>query len=144
MSQYGLEDSVGYWLRRTSNEMHARFTEALAQYDVTPAHWTVLVSLYDGSAATPNELVVKVEVDPATISRRLDQLEEKGLIRRHPDPVDRRATRLALTSEGRALTPKLAAISEAINQTALRGFSDSERADLIDRLARLLGNLQRA
>jgi len=51
-------------------------------------------------AASPGELARLWRVTPAVITGILDRLERRGLVRREPDPADRRRQRLALTPEG--------------------------------------------
>jgi DNA-binding MarR family transcriptional regulator len=71
------------------------------------------------------------------MTRMLDRLEQKGLIRRRPDPDDRRTTKLELTDEGRKLYPELAATKSRIQRRFLNGFSEAE----VDTLARLLNRM---
>src|SRR5215207_10190676 len=68
-------------------------------------------------ASSPGELARLWQVTPAVITGVIDRLERRGLVRREPDPDDRRRLRLALTDTGlaasalveRALTEELAA-----------------------------------
>jgi len=81
-----------------------------------------------------------ISYDPGAMTRMLDRLEQKGLIKRTPRPDDRRTMNLALTAEGKALIPKLAAAKEAVQARFLRGFSKSEVRTLEALLNRMLDN----
>ena len=70
----------------------------------------------------------------------IDRLEQKGLVRRDPNPEDRRATNLELTAAGKALYPQLLAAKENVQAQFLRGFSNEEVRELDRLLNRLLEN----
>ena len=67
------------------------------------------------------------------MTRMIDRLQQKGLIRRVPNPEDRRATNLELTAAGRALYPQLLGAKETVQAQFLRGFSKDE-VRLLERL----------
>lgn len=87
------------------------------------------------------ELSRQVLMSPSHISRTLDRAEAAGLVRRGPDPDDRRAAQVAITAAGRDVVadfaPRLTAvIDRVINQH----LSENE----IDTLVELLGRIERA
>jgi DNA-binding MarR family transcriptional regulator len=76
------------------------------------------------------------------MTRMLDRLEAKGLIRRSRSAHDRRLMILELTDEGRAAYPKMREISMMVANRLLRGFTKSEARQLEGMLARMLENAQ--
>jgi DNA-binding MarR family transcriptional regulator len=74
------------------------------------------------------------------MTRMIDRLEQKGLVRRNPNPEDRRATNLEITTAGRALYPQLLAAKESVQAQFLRGFSEQEVRVLEQLLNRMLDN----
>jgi DNA-binding MarR family transcriptional regulator len=77
-----------------------------AQYGLTGADFDVLAALRrvgEPYRLTPGELSRSTMVTTGGMTKRLDRLESSGLIRREPDPRDRRGKLIALTDEGRAL-----------------------------------------
>jgi DNA-binding MarR family transcriptional regulator len=69
--------------------------------------------------------------DPSTVSRQAAQLVRSGLARREPDPVDGRATRLAVTAEGQAACVRLQAQRRALVAAALRDWSPDQVAQFL-------------
>ena len=94
----------------------ARVQQAGADCDLSLRQYAALQGIRDG-ACSPGELARLWHVTPAVLTGIVDRLERRGLVRREPDPDDRRRLRLALTAEGtmvsqeieRALTADLAA-----------------------------------
>ena len=138
MTENGLRDHVGYWLRRLSDEVHTSFERRLAAYDVTVAQWSVLVTVYRGDATTTTEAARFIGIDPGAVSRLVDRLAAKELITRSTDPQSRRSLRLELTPAGQALAPVLIGIADQ-NDTAYFGsLPPTERTELMHLLRQLL------
>jgi DNA-binding MarR family transcriptional regulator len=76
------------------------------------------------------------------MTRMLDRLEAKGLIRRTRSAHDRRLLNLELTEEGRAAFPRMREISMSIANRFLRGFTKAEARQLEGFLNRMLENGQ--
>ena len=134
----GLEDHLGYWLRRLSDEAHTTFERRLAARGVTVSQWCVLVAVYHGATTTPLEVAHRLAIDSGAVTRLTDRLIAKGLLRREADLADRRSVRLALTDAGRDLVPDLAALADA-NDTAFFGvLAADERRQFARLLVRLL------
>jgi DNA-binding MarR family transcriptional regulator len=86
------------------------------------------------------DIAARLEVVPRTVTPMVDGLEEAGLVRRRPDPTDRRSVLVEPTAEGRRL---LARLDEARRATAAQAFSalsSEERAILAELLGRLCGD----
>ena len=129
--------SLGYWVYRVNRAMHSAFTARLAVLGVTAAEWTALSQSSRGEM-TPVGLAEHMGVDRAAVTRILDQLESKHLIRRTPHPTDGRSTLLELTDQGSTLLTKLSAESRAINERFLKLLPQDEAETLL-RLMRKLG-----
>ena len=112
----------------------------LAPFDISAAQLIVLASVADSEAGSPARLCKSISYDPGAMTRMIDRLEQKGLVRRIPNPDDRRATSLEMTAAGKALYPQLVAAKEAVAARFLRGFSEAETRTLERLLNRLLEN----
>ena len=94
----------------------ARVHSAGTDADLSLRQYAALSGIRQG-ASSPGELARLWQVTPAVITGVIDRLERRELVRREPDPADRRRLRLALTDTGlaasalveRALTEELAA-----------------------------------
>jgi len=88
------------------------------------------------------ELARAVELDGGAMTRQLDQLENKGYLRRCPHELDRRALRIELTEAGTAVWHQLSDCNERVLAAAQRSLNDVEKNQLHDYLARVLRALR--
>ena len=131
---------VGAHIGRARRAIVEAIDRELAPLDISHAQWIVVMLLGDGAAATAAELCKILVYDPGAMTRLLDRLEKKGVLRRVRAAGDRRTLRLELTAEGRRLYPKIVeALVEVFNRL-LRGFSKSEVRQLEDLLKRMVAN----
>jgi DNA-binding MarR family transcriptional regulator len=112
----------------------------LAPFDISAAQMMVLGTVATGEADSAAGLCKGISYDPGAMTRMIDRLEQKGLLRRVPRPDDRRTQSLELTPAGKALYPKLAAAKEAVQARFLRGFSEDEQRMFEGLLNRMLTN----
>jgi DNA-binding MarR family transcriptional regulator len=80
--------------------------ETLAEYGRSHGEWKVLMSLRWAGPPyrrSPGELARIADLSSGAMTNRLDHLENAGLVRRLPDPADRRGILVELTDEGRSL-----------------------------------------
>jgi DNA-binding MarR family transcriptional regulator len=68
--------------------------------EVKPAYLGVLIALWQDDNLKANELGKRAGLEPSTMTGLLDRMEKDNLLRRHPDPHDRRASRIQLTRRG--------------------------------------------
>lgn len=94
-----------------------------------------------GEANTPVELAMHSALDVSSMSRMLDRLERKGLIRRARARDDRRKVIISLTPKGRALLDKATPAAARVAAKAWQGVTEGERQTLRDIVRKILGNL---
>jgi DNA-binding MarR family transcriptional regulator len=96
----GIVDRIGSIHRRMKKAQEV----TLREYGLTPPEWGVLTTLRlggDHCKSSPGELASDLELSSGAMTSRLDRLEQAGLVRRLPDPADRRAIVVELTEKGR-------------------------------------------
>jgi DNA-binding PadR family transcriptional regulator len=76
-----------------------------------------------------------------TIVRIVDRMEADGLLERRPDPADRRARCLYLTSKGRSLLDQIRRVSDLTRAEAFAGVGRAEREQFMNVLERVHGNM---
>ncbi|HET7757895.1 MAG TPA: MarR family transcriptional regulator, partial [Steroidobacteraceae bacterium] len=96
----------------------------------------------DSGPKSASDLCKGISYDAGAMTRMLDRLEAKGLIRRRRSPEDRRLVHLELTEEGRAAYPRMREISMSVQNRFLHGFSRAEARTLEGFLERMLENAQ--
>ena len=71
-----------------------------------------------------------LDIEPITLSRIVDRLQEAGLIEREPDPTDRRAWRLHVTAKAEPIVEKLQAVADDMTAEAFEGIDPDDIATL--------------
>ncbi|MFL6801405.1 MAG: MarR family winged helix-turn-helix transcriptional regulator, partial [Sphingomicrobium sp.] len=79
--------------------MRKAFTRRAASLGVTGAQWKVLFKLTLKPGLRQTDLADLLDIEPITLTRIIDRLQEAGLVERTPDPADRRAWRLHVTAK---------------------------------------------
>lgn len=133
----------GSLLALVGRELNTETERLLAPYGLTVQQAALLGNAAAGNA-TPSELKHHLGADTAGMTRLLDRLQAKGLVRRAPHPGDRRSVVIELTPEGQALVPELTPIFGTISRRVFAGFSGEEMAQMAGLLRRMLDNLKTA
>jgi len=141
--------SVGSLLSRVRVEMLTaldRELEAdrrLAPLELSAAQFIIIANLAGAEGpVSASDLCKGISYDAGAMTRMLDRLESKGLIRRHRSAHDRRLMHLELTEEGRAGYPRMREISLTVANRFLRGFTKRDARQLEGLLTRMLENAQ--
>jgi DNA-binding MarR family transcriptional regulator len=127
-------------INRVRIELIDALDRELSKFDISAAQLIVLASVANNEADSAAGLCKSISYDPGAMTRMIDRLEQKGLIRRRPNADDRRATNLEITVAGKALYPQLLAAKENVQMQFLSGFSTEEVAALEGLLNRMLKN----
>ena len=135
-SQHGLIRLIN----RLRVELIDAMDRELSKFDISAPQLIVLASVASKEAGSAAGLCKSISYDPGAMTRMIDRLEQKGLVRRVPNPDDRRAMNLELTTAGRALYPQLLVAKEVVQAQFLRGFSKDEVRVLDNLLNRMLEN----
>ena len=137
----GMQDSIGFLISDVSRLMRRRFDERSRLIGVTRTQWRVLKFLQRGEGINQGGLADLLEVEPITLCRMIDRLEEAGLVERRRDPADRRAWQIFLTERARPLLEELGHLAEAMLDSALQGVSPAEYDAVMATLRRIHSNL---
>lgn len=138
--------SIGAMLSRVKAEMLAALDrelaadKRLASLEMSAAQYVIMANLAGPEAKSASDLCKGISYDAGAMTRMLDRLEAKGLIRRMRSAQDRRLMHLELTDEGRAAYPRMREMSMAVANRFLRGFTRAEARQLESLLARMLEN----
>lgn len=115
--------------------------EVIRQHGLTHPEWSVLSRLRIGTEngrSSPGELAAELELSSGAMTTRLDRLEEAGLVRRLPDPDDRRAVIVELTDEGRRAWDATVEVQARREAFFARTLTKPEQKKLNDLLRKLL------
>ncbi|MFZ8899253.1 MAG: MarR family winged helix-turn-helix transcriptional regulator [Alphaproteobacteria bacterium] len=132
---------VGFLAADISRLMRTEFDRQVSALGVTRAQWMVLARLARRPGCSQTELAEMMEVERATAGRLLDRLEENGLVRREPDPVDRRVRRVFPTPSAATAQAKIRGVADKIVAEATIDLSDDQRETLMDLMTMVKGRL---
>ena len=127
-------------VNRVRVELIDALDRELTRFDISAAQLIVLASVANKEADSASGVCRNISYDPGAMTRMIDRLQQKGLVRRVPNAEDRRAANLELTAAGRALYPQLVAAKETVQAQFLRGFSADDVRLLEKLLNRVLEN----
>ena len=136
-------ENLGTMLADTSRLLRRSFDVRARDIGVTRAQWQVLTTLLRHEGINQGGLADLLDVDPITVCRMVDRLQDATLVERRADPADRRSWRLFLTSRAHDLLAQLRPLADALIEEALAGIDDGERDRLRDLLDRVRENLSR-
>ncbi len=139
-TEWPAHDHLGYWVGTLGSAMRKGLEEELVSMGVTPAQWVILEAAFSGNADTLTALARIIPVDAAAISRQLDKLQQRGLVRRRRLRSDRRTVRIELTDAGRELVPKLAPLVQANNRRFLSVITTDEEAAFTQIIQKMIQN----
>lgn len=136
-------DNLGTMVADVSHLMRRAFDERARSSGLSRPQWRVLTMLRRHEGINQGGLAELVEVEPITLCRMVDRLQEAELVERRADPSDRRAWRLHLTDKARALLEEIRPMAFSLFDDAMTGLDPSERSDLFRMLERIRANLSR-
>jgi len=136
------EMAVGHLVGRARSALLTSLDCELEPFGLTGAQFAVLKYVADGTADTAADLCRTLHYDTGSMTRMLDRLEEKAVLRRERCTQDRRVVYLLITDTGNELLPRLRAAAVRVLDRHLRGFSREERANLKQYLTRMIENGQ--
>lgn len=137
---FSSEESVGRLIADVSGRLLGALDGEMGAFGITGAQWVVLMRVANDGPSTAAGLCRWLRYDTGSMTRMLDRLEEKGLIRRVRSQEDRRVIHLELTEAGRELYPRLPGAAIQVLNAHLRGFTPDEVDQLKSLLRRMRAN----
>lgn len=132
-----------HWVNRLSFVVRRELSERFKAegYPISAEEWAVLLLLWREEGLAPSEIAERTVRDRTTITRFLDGMEKKDLLRREIDPKDRRRARVVLTENAKALQGPLSAIAKGLIDKAHQGMSEQGAKQLVTLLQKMTNNL---
>jgi DNA-binding MarR family transcriptional regulator len=114
--------------------------EEVASLEVTAAQFSILKIVLKGNARSACELCKFMDYDRGAMSRMIDRLESKNLIRRVPLAHTRRTMALEVTAAGKAAFPKMEACLDRVVGRLLKGVTKTQVREAEKVLKQMLEN----
>lgn len=127
---YDIEKSIGFLLAKGYQRAWAILREEIEQYDLTPPQFGLLSFLWQQDGLTQVELSEKGQIDRSTVGGLIDRLERNGLLERRQHPQDRRAYKIYLTEQGKAMESTLSACAKRSLERFTAGLNEDEIKEL--------------
>jgi DNA-binding MarR family transcriptional regulator len=118
------DQNVGNFTNLINKKMVYYLNSQLAFFDITAEQWQVLLNLSQQNNINQKVLSEIVKKDQPTLTRMLDILERKSLVKRQVSKDDRRSFCIEITEKGLTLTKKLIPYIEDIFKKILNGISE--------------------
>lgn len=134
------QELIGYLIGDTGRMIRKEFDERARAIGMTGPQWRLLVQLKRHPGIKQAQLAELLEVEPISLSRMIDRLQEAGFVERRADPTDRRAWCLLTTETAKPLIDKIYAIAEELHVELLEGVTNAEQDKLRELLERIRNN----
>jgi DNA-binding MarR family transcriptional regulator len=138
-----MSDGLGFLIGDVSRLLRRSFDERARGIGVTRPQWRMLSTLKRHEGSNQGALADLMDVEPITLCRMVDRLEESGLVERRANPADRRAWQLYLTPKGQALMDELRPLALSLFDDALDGLDAEAQSALFAALETVQSNLSR-
>lgn len=119
-------ETLPFEIGETAHALRKAFDRLAVGMGVTRAQWKVLFKLTRKPGLRQVELADMLELEPITLCRIVDRLEEGGLVERSRDPEDRRAWRLNVTPKAKPLIEKLQGVGAELVDQAFAGIDPKD------------------
>jgi DNA-binding MarR family transcriptional regulator len=138
------EDSLDSLFSQICRLKHHRVRTLLESLGLHRGQPRVLGALWEQEGLTHTELVKRLRLRPATITKMIHRMERAGFVERRPDLEDQRVSRVFLTEAGRAVEAEVHQVWQTLEQDAFEGFNLEERVLLRRFFLQIRENLTRA
>lgn len=136
-----MKSNIGYLLSDSGRLLRRTFDERVRSLGLTAAQARLLLSLEKFPDNNQVFYAERIEVEPITVTRMVDRMEEAGWVERVADPNDRRARILHLTDKSREIVEPLRVIINGLVADMTEGLSPEEKRTMITLLEKISANL---
>lgn len=143
MPQHNPDQMFGFVVHDVARLLRRRFEQRLRTMGtgLTRAQCAVLVHMARQQGINQACLAQTLDIEPITLVRLLDRLQEAGLVARKPDPKDRRAYIPELTAKAKPVLERVYGLAESVYEEAQAGLPKTEASRLLAQLQSVKANL---
>lgn len=136
-----MQDNLGFYFSDIARLARKRFDAAARSDGMTGAQSRVLAVIAREPGINQGQLAERLDVEPITVCRMIDRMEQAGLVERRPDPGDRRARLLYPAAHAEALIAQLRGHGRRLVDAMTAQVSDADRERLVELLHTIRANL---
>jgi DNA-binding MarR family transcriptional regulator len=144
MAQVHEDEVFSILTGKISAAINRTFLRAFAQegIEITTEQWSILACLWKQDNVTQQALCQLTSKDKPSMTRLIDNLEKRQLVRRMPDINDRRNNLIHLTDAGKDLQQSTTLVVQAVANKTLYDISEEELDISRQVLKKIMRNLQ--
>lgn len=141
---YSLDKSLGYKLARASRLLTNRLNQTFREhgFPITVEQWAIMIQLWENDGLTQNDLALLTDKDQPSVSRLIDNMIKRNLVRRVPHPTDRRTNLIYLSPFGSEIQRELISLVLQALAEASKGIDPKEMEICFSVLDRVIENLK--
>lgn len=134
-------EKLGFLIHDSARLLRKRFEVKGSAYGLSAAQWRLLVRLVKEEGVAQARLAELLEIEPISVSRLLDRMEEGGWVERRQDASDRRVRMIFPTDKSREAFAEIKGVAGEVYDVALLGLDDAEKRTLIKALNTIITNM---
>ncbi|MDH6229891.1 MarR family transcriptional regulator for hemolysin [Mesorhizobium soli] len=134
-------ERLGFLIHDAARLMRKRFETLASGHGLSSAQWRLLVRVVKDEGVTQARLAEVLEVEPISVSRLVDRMEEGGWIERRQHASDRRVRLIFATDKSRRAFEAIKGFAGEVFEQALTGLSPEERQTVLRGLMTIVDNL---
>lgn len=138
---HDFERAFGFVLYEAGRLYSKRFDQKARALGLSRAQCHVLFRLAVNEGTNQARLAELLELEPISLARMVDRMEQAGWVERRPDPADKRARLLYLTAKAKPIFERILALGAETRAEALNGIGQGDRERMIDLLIQVRRNL---
>lgn len=134
-------DRLGFLIHDVQRLMRKRFEARASGLGLSSAQWRLMVRVAKEEGITQARLAELLEIEPISVSRLVDRMEEGGWIERRSDAADRRVRMIFPTAKASAAYAEVKSLAGEVYEVSLTGVSPEDRRVLVKALEMMVENL---
>lgn len=134
-------DRLGFLIHDVQRLMRKRFEARASGLGLSSAQWRLMVRVAKEEGITQARLAELLEIEPISVSRLVDRMEEGGWIERRSDAADRRVRMIFPTAKASEAYAEVKSLAGEVYEVSLTGVSPEDRRVLVKALEVMVENL---
>jgi DNA-binding MarR family transcriptional regulator len=130
--------TLAFLLSQVGIHASRRFAERISEVDLNPPLFRILNLIDAAEGQSQQAIGAGIQVPPSRMVALVDELEERGLVERRPNPDDRRVRALFLTRKGRSSLARGREIARVHEEELTEGMSETDRTRLTKLLQKMV------
>lgn len=136
------EESAGYLVNHMARLFAKGLQERITPLGIVIGQFPILLELWQKDGVSQRDLLQKIDVEQATLANTLNRMERDGLITRTPHPKDARAQQIWLSERALQVRDQSYQAAQDQNEHALKALNDTEQAQLLDFMRRIISDIR--